>query len=89
MEKQESNIFGKKIVLSRATATVFLFLHENIYVVGTHLKCLIEALLMSTHKIYFSWRNKKNIYLDTTFIWSYVYSQNIQPLPYWKSHTYL
>ena len=28
----------------------FLFLHENICC-GTHLKCLMEALLMSTHNI--------------------------------------
>ena len=29
----------------------FLFLHENIYVVGTHQKCLAKVLLMSTHNI--------------------------------------
>ena len=29
------------------------------YIVGTHLKCLIEALLMRTHNM-FSWRYKKN-----------------------------
>ena len=31
------------------------------YVVGTHLKCLDEVLLMSIHNIHFCGGNKKNI----------------------------
>ena len=33
----------------------------KVYVVDTHQKLLSEMLLMSTHNICFSWRNKKNI----------------------------
>ena len=38
---------------SKAVNIYFLFLHENIYIVGTHLKHLCEALLMNTHNLYF------------------------------------
>ena len=37
------------------------------YTVGTHKKCLDEALLTNTHNIY-SLRYKKNIYLIPPFI---------------------
>ena len=39
----------------------FSYFSTKTYVVGTHLKCLVEVLLMSTHNHMFSWRNKKNI----------------------------
>ena len=32
---------------------MFLYRNKKIYVGGSHKKCLIEALLMSTHNIYF------------------------------------
>ena len=37
----------------------FLFLHINIYAVGTRKKCLFLAHQMSIHNILLSWRNKK------------------------------
>ena len=49
---------------------VFLISPQK-HVVGTHLKYLWEALLMSTHNL-FLWRNMKNKKnLDTPLIWSY------------------
>ena len=40
------------------------------YVMGTHWKCIAEALLVSTNKIRFSMRNK-NIHMIPTLIQSY------------------
>ena len=40
---------------------IFSYFSLKTYVVGTPLKCLTEACLMSTHM--FLWRNRKNIYL--------------------------
>ena len=39
--------------VNQKVLTVFLFLHENLYVVGTHQKHLSKALLMNTHNIYY------------------------------------
>ena len=41
---------------------VFIFLLK-IYIVGTHLNCLTEAVLTSTHNLYFSRNKKNNVYI--------------------------
>ena len=49
----------------------FSYFCTKTYVVGTHQKCLGEALLMRTHNICFCADIRKIIYLISTLIWRY------------------
>ena len=61
-------IASNKALFQLKLLIIFLVQHENIYC-GYSLEAP-EALLMSTHYIYFRWKNKKK-YLDTPLIWNY------------------